>query len=115
MRWVDLYRTKVVTPADAAKVVKSHDKVYISGNAATAYIVLDALAARKDELEEVEIIHVLLLGSDPLSAPGMEKHFRHRSLFVGPADRQAVNEGRADYIPIFLYVITGIIDNCEII
>jgi acyl-CoA hydrolase len=35
----------------------------------------------------------------------MEAHFRHRSLFVGPADRKAVNDGRADYVPIFLYQI----------
>jgi len=48
---------------------------------------------------------VLLLGDDPLSAPGMEGHFRHKSLFVGPADRKAVNEGKADYFPIFLYEI----------
>jgi len=35
----------------------------------------------------------------------MMGHFRHNSLFVGPADRIAVNEGRADYVPIFLYQI----------
>ena len=35
----------------------------------------------------------------------MERHFRHKSLFVGPADRKAVNEGKADYFPIFLYQI----------
>jgi 4-hydroxybutyrate CoA-transferase len=35
----------------------------------------------------------------------MEGHFRHNSLFVGPADREAINEGRADYIPVFLYEI----------
>ncbi|RPJ43462.1 MAG: acetyl-CoA hydrolase/transferase family protein, partial [Candidatus Latescibacterota bacterium] len=44
-------------------------------------------------------------GEDPLSRPEMEGHFRHNSLFVGPADRKAVNEGRADYMPIFLYMI----------
>lgn len=108
MRWIEQYRSKIVTPEKAAREIKSHDRVYISGNAATAYLVLNALAARKDELEEVEIIHVLLLGNDPLSAPGMEGHFRHRSLFVGPADRQAVNEGRADYVPIFLYEIPNL-------
>jgi acyl-CoA hydrolase len=35
----------------------------------------------------------------------MAGHFRHNSLFVGPADRQAVNDGRADYVPIFLHQI----------
>ncbi len=105
MSWIDQYRNKVVSAEVAAQSIKSHDRIYISGNAATAFVVLNALAARKDELVDVEVIHVLLLGNDPLSAPGMEGHFRHRSLFVGPADRQAVNEGRADYVPIFLYEI----------
>jgi 4-hydroxybutyrate CoA-transferase len=90
-------------------VIKSGDRVYISGNAATPYILLNALASRKDELEDVELVHVLLLGEDPLSRPEMEGHFRHNSLFVGPADRKAINEGRADYIPIFLHQIPGLI------
>lgn len=66
---------------------------------------LDALARRKDELFNVEAIHVLLLGKgreDPLSRPDMVGHFRHNSFFVGPADREAVRTGRADYIPILL-------------
>lgn len=77
----------------------------MSGNAATPSILLDALARRSDELRDVEAIHVLLLGNareDPLSQPEMAGHFRHNSFFVGPADREAVWSGRADYIPILL-------------
>jgi len=105
MSWIYKYREKVVSPEEAVSVVKSGDRVYMSGNAATPYVLLRALAKRKDELENVEVMHVLLLGDDPLSGPGMDGHFRHRSLFVGPADRKAVNEGRADYVPVFLYEI----------
>jgi acyl-CoA hydrolase len=32
----------------------------------------------------------------------MAKHFRHRALFVGPNARKAVEEDRADYVPVFL-------------
>jgi 4-hydroxybutyrate CoA-transferase len=109
MTWVNDYKKKLVTAEDAVSVIKSGDRVYISGNAATPYILLNALASRKDELEDVELVHVLLLGEDPLSKPEMEGHFRHNSLFVGPADRKAINEGRADYIPIFLHQIPGLI------
>ena len=109
MSWVDDYKKKLVTAEDAVSVIKSSDRVYISGNAATPYVLLKVLASRKDELEDVELVHVLLLGEDPLSKPEMEGHFRHNSLFVGPADRKAINEGRADYIPIFLHQIPGLI------
>ncbi len=108
MSWVDDYKKKLVTAEEAVSVVKSGDRVYISGNAASPYVLMNALAERKDELQDVELVHVLLLGDDPLSRPEMEGHFRHNSLFVGPADRKAINEGRADYIPIFLHQIPGL-------
>ncbi len=105
MSWVDEYKKKLVVAEDAVAEIKSNQRVYISGNAATPYVLAEALAARKDELQSVELVHVLLLGDDPFSKPEMEGHFRHNSLFVGPADRKAINEGRADYVPIFLHQI----------
>ena len=108
MSWVDDYKKKLVTAEEAVAEINSHNRVYISGNAATPYVLMKALASRKDELEGVELVHVLLLGEDPLARPGMEGHFRHNSLFVGPADRKAINEGRADYIPIFLHQIPNL-------
>jgi acyl-CoA hydrolase len=105
MSWVDDYKKKLTSAEDAVSVIKSGDRVYLSGNAATPYHLMRALAARKDDLRDVELVHVLLLGEDPLARPEMEGHFRHNSLFVGPADRKAINEGRADYIPIFLHQI----------
>ncbi len=105
MNWYDEYKKKKCSLEEAVSIVKSNDRVYISGNAATPMTLTQALAMRKDELTNVEITHVLLFGDDPLSKPGMAGHFRHNSLFVGPGDRAAVNEGRADYIPVFLYEI----------
>lgn len=108
MSWVDEYKKKLVAAEEAVSVIKSQDRVYISGNAATPYVLMKALAARNLELTGVELVHVLLMGEDPFSAPEMEGHFRHNSLFVGPADRKAINEGRADYIPIFLHQIPNL-------
>lgn len=105
MSWFEDYKKKCCSAEEAVSVVKSNHRVYFSGNAATPFQLREALAQRKDELQNVEVAHVLLLGDDPLSKPGMEGHFRHNSLFVGPADRKAVNQGRADYIPAFLYEI----------
>lgn len=105
MSWVADYRAKLRTAEEAVSVIKSGNRVYYGGNAAIPQTLVRALAARKDELENVQLNHVLLLGDDPLSAPEMAGHFRHNSLFVGPADRAAVNDGRADYVPVFLYMI----------
>jgi acyl-CoA hydrolase len=102
------YRKRLTSLEEAVSVVQSSSRIYISGNAASPCQLTRALADRKDELRDVEVVHVLLSGNDPLSQEGMEGHFRHNSLFVGPADRKAVNEGRADYIPVFLYEIPGL-------
>lgn len=100
-----VYQSKLVDLELAAGMVKSNSRIYVSGNAATPTPLLEALAQRKNELENVELVHVLQLGSDPFLAPEMEGHFRRRSLFVGPADREAVNSGRADYVPVMLHQV----------
>ncbi len=105
MNWLDDYKAKLTTAEDAVSLIKSGDRVYYGGNAAIPQALVRALAERKDELKNVQLNHVLLLGEDPLSTLEMEGHFRHNSLFVGPADREAVNDARADYVPVFLHQI----------
>jgi len=105
MSWNVDYKAKLSSAAEAVGRIKSGDHVYYSGNASIPSHLVQALAERHQELEGVQLLHVLLIGNDPLSTPEMKKHFRHNSLFVGPADRKAVNDGRADYIPVFLFQI----------
>ncbi len=108
MRWIEDYRSKLVKAEEAVALIKSGDKISISGNAAAPYVLLNALAQRKDDLRDVGVFTLLMLGENPLSKPDMRGRFRLKSLFVGPADRAAVNEGRADYYPIFLYEIPAL-------
>ncbi|MGE0683140.1 MAG: acetyl-CoA hydrolase/transferase family protein [Candidatus Binatia bacterium] len=101
MPWIDDYRNKRRTAAEAVRLIHSGNRVFTSGNAATPRPLLRALIERKAELHDVELVHLLLMGNE-FSAPGLEGHFRHNALFVGPGDRHAVNSGAADYTPIFL-------------
>jgi len=110
MRWLDQYRGKLRTADEAVAEVASGNRIYYGGNAAIPMGLVRALAGRYRELEDVQLNHVLLIGDDPLSTPDMAPHFRHNSLFVGPADRRAINEGRADYVPIFLHQIPRLFD-----
>ena len=105
MAWMDDYKAKLCTAGEAVSCVKSEDWVWISGNAAAPFTLMEALSARSGELHNVHLSHVLLMGEDPLSKPGMEKAFHHNSLFVGPADRVSVNDGRSAYVPIHLHMI----------
>lgn len=108
MDWQSRYKAKTVSLEEAVSVVQPGHRIFVSGNAATPLLLLNALAERKEKLFDVEVNHVLLLGEDPLSRPGMEHHFRHNSLFVGPADRIAISEGRSDYVPVHLSEIPSL-------
>jgi 4-hydroxybutyrate CoA-transferase len=105
MSWFEDYKAKLTTREEAVKLIQSGHRIYYSGNAATPFPLIEALINRRDELENVQLNHVLLIGEDPIGKPEFQGHFRHNSLFVGPADRPAINEGRADYVPVFLYQI----------
>jgi acyl-CoA hydrolase len=102
MDWIDQYKSKIVSVDEAVACVQSGDKIFLSGNAATPLFLTRALAKRAPELTNVEVNHLLLMGDDPLTKPGMEKHFYHNSLFVGPGDRQSIAEGISDYVPVHL-------------
>jgi len=66
---------------------------------------VEAMAARADELSGVRVWHLLTFGPAPYMAPEMAPHFRHMAYFTGGNTREAVNEGRAEYIPVYLYEI----------
>ncbi len=91
-----------VTPQQAVSLIRSGDRVFIHGGAATPHLLVDALAARKGELENVRTVHLHLEGEIAIVQPGCEKAFLPNAIFIGSDMRKAVNEGRAQYIPVFL-------------
>jgi acyl-CoA hydrolase len=93
---------RVVSAAEAVAGIRSGQQIYVHAAAASPSVLLDALVARAPELEGVNVLHLHIEGPGPHLAPEMVGHFYHRALFIGPNARQAVNEGRAEYIPAFL-------------
>jgi acyl-CoA hydrolase/RimJ/RimL family protein N-acetyltransferase len=58
---------------------------------------------------DAEVLHVLTLGVAPYTDQKFKDNFRHNSFFVGNNTRDAVNQGVADYTPIFLSRIPDLI------
>ncbi len=104
--WLKKYNAKLCTSDEAMNVVKSGDKIVVQPGCAAPMELIRALVRKKDELVGVEIYHILIVGDLPYTKPGMEKHFKHKAFFIGQNTRQAVNEGRAEFIPIFLSEMT---------
>src|SRR5690349_9545871 len=93
---------RIVSPSEAVAGIRSGEQLYLHCAAATPSVLLDALVARAPELHDVRVVHLHCEGPGPHLAPDMASHFRHRALFIGPNARDAVNAGRADYVPTFL-------------
>src|SRR5512141_1954238 len=102
MQWQTEYKSKLCSAEEATKVIKSGNRVYVHPGCAVPEVLVDAMCTRYRELEDVEVIHLLTVGECAYSRPEMEGHFRHNALFIGKNVRAAVNDGRADFTPIFL-------------
>src|SRR5512142_2223024 len=94
--------SRIVSAEEAVSVIKSGARVFIHSVAAAPRRLIEAMTARASELRVVEIVSLHTEGPAPYAAPELAKSFRVNALFVGPNVRRAVEEGRADYLPVFL-------------
>lgn len=99
---ISIMERKTVSAAEALKVVKSNDRVFIHSVAAAPQVLIKALVDRAPELRNVEIMHLHTEGSADYAKPEYAENFHVHSLFVGANVRKATQQHRADYIPIFL-------------
>lgn len=95
--------------AEAVKLIKSNDRILIHGVNAVPFKLVEAMVGRADELRNVEICHIHTEEEALYARPEYAKSFYTNNFFVGANVRKAVNEGRGDYIPIFLNEVPSLI------
>ena len=105
------YKDKVQTADDALRCVRSGMRVYIQPGCAEPEALVEALMRRGPFVRDVEIVHLMTMGVAPYVSPEMAGHFRHNAMFIGANVRQAINDGRADYTPIYLSEIEELFDS----
>ena len=91
-----------ISGEEAVKAIKSGHRVFIHGGAATPHHLLRKMVERAPELYDVELVSISLQGEAPFADKKYKDNFRINSLFVSQNVREAVNDGRGDYIPVFL-------------
>lgn len=94
--------SKYVTAAEAVKVVKSGDRIYVQAAAATPTVLTKALAERANELRDVEICHLHTEGDAPYANPDLSASFHVNSFFIGANVRHTLKAGNGSYTPVFL-------------
>jgi len=98
---VDKNPKNPVSADDAVRHLKSGMKIFIHGAAATPTPLLEAMCRRQD-LRDVELYHMHTEGPAPFLADDCRDRFMSISLFTGSPASSAVQQGVADFIPVFL-------------
>jgi acyl-CoA hydrolase len=100
--WQERYAAKIAAPEEAIRLIAPRKRILIGSGAAEPGRLVEAMVSHGTHLSGNEIVHLMTLGSAPYVQPGLELRFRHTAFFIGANVRQAVQEGRADFMPVFL-------------
>lgn len=87
---------------EAAKLIKSNDRIYLHAVACTPNHIIDAIVERAPELRNVEFCHIHTLGGAPYADPIYKESFKVNSFFIGGNVRHTIKNGNGSYTPVFL-------------
>lgn len=102
MNWESIFRSKVTDVDGAVKAIQSGNRVYLAGGAGVPKELIKGLTRRASEVQGVELTHILTFADAPYVEPQFQEALRVNALFIGSNVRSAVQEGRADFTPVFL-------------
>ncbi|WP_114781584.1 acetyl-CoA hydrolase/transferase family protein [Botryobacter ruber] len=103
---------KYNTAEEALAVIRSGDRIFLHGSAATPQYLIRKLAERAPALRDVELVSISTFGNMPLAEEQYRESFRFNSLFVSSNIRDAIRHGRGDYVPVFLSEIPILFRSC---
>lgn len=107
--WTEVHARRVATVEQAVALIAPGRRLLIGSGAAEPVSLVEGLVNHGLHLADNEIVHLLTLGPAPYVRPELGHRFRHAAFFIGPNVREAVQEGRADFIPVFLSEIPELI------
>lgn len=114
-----LYRSKLVTATEAATRVRDGDTVLVASAVGEPPALLQALAARRGELNDVTLSQLLPLSPQAYMDLDSAPHIRHRSLFLSAAVRAGFKAGWADLVPCHFSEIPRLVrrgeQRCEVV
>jgi acyl-CoA hydrolase/GNAT superfamily N-acetyltransferase len=107
--WRTRYADKVSTAEEAIRLIPPGRRIFIGSGAAEPVALVKAMVEKGEHLADNEVVHLLTLGPAPYVEPEHQHRFRHIAFFIGANTRKAVQEGRADFMPVFLSEIPELI------
>ena len=102
INWKEKYKDKVKTAPAAMKLIKSGNSVFIGTGCAQPQHLVDALVENSSGIRDVQIVHLLTMGTAPYADEKYRDKFKMNSLFIADNVRDAFERGIGNYTPIFL-------------
>ncbi|TXT61685.1 MAG: Succinyl-CoA:coenzyme A transferase [Promethearchaeota archaeon] len=104
--WRKRWSHKEIEAKEAIQKIIPGNRVFISTGCSEPQTLTKELIAQSERLIDTEIIHFLTIGPEKyFPKDTREDLFRHNALYIGESLREEINEGKADYTPIFAYEI----------
>lgn len=107
------WRNKATSPAQAVKLLSSGTNIFLHGAAATPVPLIEAMSERQD-LADCRLYHLHTEGAASVAAPRTSERLHSISMFSGPEMRVPIDEGRADFMPIFLSDVPALFSSGQV-
>jgi acyl-CoA hydrolase/GNAT superfamily N-acetyltransferase len=105
--WKEHFRTRNTPASQALRCIQRGARVFVGSGCAEPTALVSELAGRED-VSDVEVLHIMTVGQAPYAHAAQSGRFRHNAFFIGSNVRDAIAEGTADYTPVFLSEIPGL-------
>lgn len=117
-RWKKKYPEKFAPEEVIFKNIRRGNRIFISTACGEPQYLVSALInyveSNPKAFADTEIFHIWTLGLAPYADVKYTYNFRHNSFFIGNNTRSSINAGLADYTPIFLSQVPGLLNSKRI-
>lgn len=104
-KWKELYPDKFVSEEKVFKNIRRGNRIFIGTACGEPQYLVRAMIryveSHPKSFFDAEVFHVWSLGVAPYADEKFKSNFRHNSFFIGDNTRDAINNGLADYSPLF--------------
>ena len=101
----DLYKSKLITAAQAAALIKDGDKVVTTFGCCEPQEIEKEIEKNYLNYKNVEIINMLILGDTPWVRDEMKGHIKYNCFFASASNRKALTNGTAEFTTCHFYEI----------
>ncbi|NOZ84672.1 MAG: GNAT family N-acetyltransferase [Deltaproteobacteria bacterium] len=113
--WQEKFSHKMTTADIAISKLRNGQCIFIGSACSEPQKLTSSLATLGNRFVDVEVIHLMSRSRICLTSPQLAGHFRYNTFYVGKAVSDAITGGDADFTPVSLHELPGMIASGRIL